>query len=565
MKIALFMMAVLVCMRLQSFAQTPQGFANDSKLNNKVSVDYICTDLKTICRQLSTNSILIKAHPDCQDVKIQCRLNQRTQAQIMGVLAEWLPGNWEKLPNETGYILIRTPKASKQMKEWWETFLRVREQAYKAQTEELIKVMSTPPPQRPANGTPPKNDAGDGLPPLPDPNEEQALFHSLPEPVVRQLLQKHINYADYQKESGGTFSQDQVPSLTVPLPDVTRTALRGYGKNFPNDAQLRLRYIGTNVHALIFGEVSSHPLASATLGPTQPKWFYFAPRPDDSIVAFSANVQDELPKDVKTLIALSKRTVWKNAQPKSSNATQPLSLLQMLTRAAALAKLTNAPNVEYLADYYSSFGNDENVPPVRNRPPSEEEWNQFALQYDSSLKRNEDVVLVRSNRWYRDDKLEVPHELAKQWMQKRDQRKGEGLRAPRDIISDACEFARSLTLWQAANGLKWLSRREMASTPKEWQTLLGQTVRTGPPLFLMDSMWLIRLYDIVSFCNSLSEEARTALLDKRLMFSSLTAPQRDALLKLIPELQQNGVRQITLGVDMVGNILPAPGIKVFSH
>lgn len=90
----------------------------------------------------------------------------RTQLQVMKTMAEWLPGSWEELPDQSGYLLTRTAKATKQKREWWDTFLKVREGGYKAQS--LLTEMRLTSQQRPTQFTPLDNPD----PYRPDPNSQ---------------------------------------------------------------------------------------------------------------------------------------------------------------------------------------------------------------------------------------------------------------------------------------------------------------------------------------------------------------------------------------------------------
>jgi len=559
---------VLIPLRVSVSAQQSLLLTDDIRLKTKASADYVCIDLKGFCQLLSEKSLVIKAHNECQETKLQCRFNGRTRANIMQMLAEWLPGSWEKLPNDTGYQLVRTGRATKQKKEWWETFLRVRQRAYQAQAERLLEEMRVTPQQRPIEVIRSKENSDDGMPPLPDPNKERAFFNVLPDNIRQKIVQTHINYADYQKESVfGMMSLSPGLSLTVALPESARRTLADEGLKLPGDAQIRLRYMGESVHAMIFSSGSPQPLYFASVSIHALTWFREALRLKADWIGLTEGIGKDAPNDWKLLAAWQKQTVWKNTLLPQKEQPQIVSPIAGRTRAAALTELINTPNVEYLADYSSTIGQDENSVKERENAPDNAEWNQFAADYDSSWKKASGVVLVRNNRWYRDEELEVPHDLAKQWLRKRTQRKVQTQRDPREMVEQACEYARPLTLWQASNGLAWLSQREIASTPKEWQKLLAKEIRTGPPLFFFDAQMMLQLYDTVLFCNSLSEDARRALFEKRLSTEMLTRTQKEAIARIVPEIQSGSLngQQMILGVDMVGEIIRMPGIKVFLH
>jgi len=195
----------IILMILPSVSLAQVSLLEDIRLRTKISAEYTCISLDELCQRLSESKMIVRPHRDCRDLKMQCRLARRTKADVMRLLAQWLPGTWQKLPNETGYELVRTERAAKLKKEWWETFLRVRDDAYKAQADHLFEDMKFTPEQRPTEVISPN----DGSVPPSNPNAFRAFYNALPDQLKRQILANHVNYVDYQKDNGGIFLLSQ--------------------------------------------------------------------------------------------------------------------------------------------------------------------------------------------------------------------------------------------------------------------------------------------------------------------------------------------------------------------
>jgi len=360
---------------------------------------------------------------------------------------------------------------------------------------------------------------------------------------------------------------DPARSTVAQISESAREALSRYQENLPADTQVTFRYLGNGVHASFFTPEGKRLYTIASMNVVYLPLLREAIRINGDLVALTeAAGKDALP-DWKTMAKWQKQTVWKNTLPTAEQQIFTNNPFQHPTRAAAIDELSSYPATEYLADYYSTTGRDEETPAQRTKPAKESEWNQFAAQFDSSWKKSSDIVLIRNNRWYRDDVLEVPHATAQSLLTLQKKRKP-NLTEPVEMLADLCDYARPLSLWQAANGLRWLSRRELAETPDKWATMLAKPQSNNQPPFFMLSPLLIRVYETVLFCNSLSAEQRTALFERRLPLSTLTQPQRDAVVGLFPALQQGNAANISvmiLGIDMIGDITPVPGIRRFYY
>src|SRR5207245_775632 len=95
--------------------------------------------------------------------------------------------------------------------------------------------------------------------------------------------------------------------------------------------------------------------------------------------------------------------------------------------------------------------------------PLEEELNRLASDQDSSWKKRADnLYLIRHNRWYRQDALEVPAPLLQKWVSHlpgAPVKPADKERSPNELLRSQVEWeaevAATLTPWQIIWGLTW--------------------------------------------------------------------------------------------------------------
>ena len=142
--------------------------------------------------------------------------------------------------------------------------------------------------------------------------------------------------------------------------------------------------------------------------------------------------------------------------------------------------------MEYVCDYYSHGGytmpEDQKKLPVKR--PLATEMDEMAAKRDVSWKKDEDgITLIRNNRWYRDDNLEVPQPLLRRWfnalLQARRQETAAQAAVPvvpqspqerAAALKQNCDWAvevySTLTPWQIRNGLGLFQPEEKDLAPQ---------------------------------------------------------------------------------------------------
>ena len=173
----------------------------------------------------------------------------------------------------------------------------------------------------------------------------------------------------------------------------------------------------------------------------------------------------------------------------------------------------------------------------------------MAALHDMSWKQQAiGIYLFRSNRWYRNDLLEVPDTLCQRWMaelaNQETQRRHKSWKTvwtPEDIRAQMdweADIVSTLTLWQIGSGLEWLADENyLASVGKSVPIpdVFPDMNKSFPLGF--ETTRILREYRTASFYAGLNREQRDALLTNRLPFAALSAVQQRQATAIAPRLR----------------------------
>jgi len=289
---------------------------------------------------------------------------------------------------------------------------------------------------------------------------------------------------------------------------------------------------------------------------------------------------DAAPLEWKQLAAYQRGRVWPNTLPKVSpeyrGGTRIISTQVVISRAAQTDWLGERGGMEYVCDYYSHGGYE--MPPEQRRLPVRRplatELDEMAAKRDVSWRKDADgITLIRNNRWYRDDNLEVPQPLLRRWFGTLLQARRQEAAAPAApqtpeertaALKQNCDWAaevyNTLTPWQIRNGLslfqpeeKDLAPQNDATAAKVFEPLKHEKPQgiappdhnafmTWTPPFWMVVITLDRYPHTTHLYGSLDDAGRTALLEGRLPVSALSPAQlaeATSLLPLLPQAMQS--------------------------
>jgi hypothetical protein len=273
------------------------------------------------------------------------------------------------------------------------------------------------------------------------------------------------------------------------------------------------------------------------------------------------------PPEWKALAAFQNSTVWKN-DPAAD--FQWDGRTTRARRADVLSWLTHRANIEFVADYYSRpfkfWTEKDKASPLTRSLKAELDYR--AADQDMSWKRQEsDVYLFRDNRWYRDDELEVPNDLLRNWLRRwADLNRAQPAPADRTAPMSAM-FARrvldlwsdifsKLTLYQLNNGLKFAVAGQEGEAPLDVRAEYIPASGAASALSLQLPFGnltdlIMEDRNVLRFYGGLNEDQKTLLLGGRLPYAELSdADQRGAayLQPLLPYALRQTQEPVLLGL-----------------
>ncbi len=314
--------------------------------------------------------------------------------------------------------------------------------------------------------------------------------------------------------------------------------------------------------------------------------------PDMKMLVYQVyGLGDAAPLEWKQLAAYQRGRVWPNTLPKlmpedkegaPGTNEKTVNALTAFSRAAQTDWLGERGGLEYVSDYYSHGGyampEDQRKRPVKR--PMATELDEMAAKRDVSWRQDTTgIVLIRNNRWYRDDDLEVPEPLLRRWfthlLQARQQEAAaeaaippvlqspeERTAALKDVWDWTAEVFSTLTPWQLRNGLALfqpeekdlapqnaavaaklfkpptepLKREKPQGTARPSSDFVGEMCRRPP--FSLAVSTLKGYPHTTHLYSSLDDAGRAALLEGRLSASTLSPAQLAEAASLLPMLPQ---------------------------
>ena len=634
----------------------------DSRLDRLISLDVISVPLGEVLQKESLDRstekmedgkrFLLTIAPECADLKMQIRLNNRPLRVLMQAFAQMVPGVWTRTPH--GYQFSMTAQAVSYRSEWWHLFLGEREKALVVQHQAVLAAMQTKAHRR---------QIGDPDPEQSDRAVEEEVanqhdfFPTLPQALKEQIAANMDDNGFYEMDGGGvgntgeqfgTFGwlsqmppetqekfkvamQDDITNHLAPAPpafqkyavqaqrdlaafDPSRVYFWFLNGGFAvlavpvNGPRSLSTILSLNVPATLSSpalsldqtEMANEVYGGSLTGPGWKQWADKLRKQGDAaptewkhIMYLVYGMGDAAPPEWKQLAAYQHARIWPNILPKlppeNHHAWQPT-----ISRAAKTDWLGEQGHMEYVSDYYSQGGyampEEQKKLPVKR--PLATELNEIAAKHDVSWAKDTDgVYLVRNNRWYRDDGLEVPEPLLRQWfnalLQTRraeiarreaaaqtaaqtgtqakaqtppgpPQTPAERRVAQRQMLDWGAEVFSTLTPWQIRNGLARFQpeEKDLASQNDATAANLEENLKhyvpqgivppgfdafadaTRRPPFLMAVLMLKGFPRTIQLYGSLTDAERTALLGGRLPIPDLNTSQLAQATALQPFLPQ---------------------------
>ena len=553
------------------------SLAADARLDRKVTLDEIGVSLSDILRKVSAAGTPLTCGAECADQKLQVRLQNRSLRSVLAALAQMTPGTWKR--EGKGYCLYLDPKATEYENRWWQLYGLERERVLAALRAEILTAMQRKPYIYKDSDPNPENYPVEMFDRI---AQDQEFWNLLPEPLQKQVADQIVDTAFYRLDHSHVGRPIEgavvVPFQSIPAQaqaDALASArLLLNGNKMGSPAFLSFNNIGFTVAPRFIATDGRWYDIPADLGvDTRP----LTPTLSLNHAGLPEKMKklgDQAPLAWKPLAEYQERRVWPNDPFQVLVDPQPPLNQPTPRRPEVLNWLADKAGVEFVADYYSvpgqSLSEAEKTKTLTR--PLKRELDFRAAQEDMSWKQRTDgVYLFRDNRWYRDDRLEVPDKTIKGLLKTLKAAETPSQPAPPSQTDSTTEPAvpenplqtqldladsivAQLTPWQIANGLPNYTiepsrdSANLSSVPvklhKQIMTMNGKT-RT---FFVSDPTSTVHPFDQIAgiilddyhtylFHSGLTPEQAEALLGDGLSVSALSDIQAKQAVFLLPDLQ----------------------------
>lgn len=546
----------------------------DKRLDRTITINAKGIELNVLLRRLSNEEISITASKECGLQKLHISIKNRPIRKIMNDLAELLPGTWDK--DAKGYTLYRNLKRIKQRDDWWEQFLTLRKKYIEAHKDRVVHALK--------DGKLPHDFE---FRPTTVAGEREtlrnmyAMVAEFPDGQLREIANS-LNELPFYSSERRIFSTRDIEgaacfpysSLKEDYRNLIATLVNSKANASGAVPSLNGAYIyftvglNTVFGGIIFKDGSILPSIfskniSTPLGELEP--FLFATSLNhawlpSSIARFPAEKQKEW---AKMLIA-QQTAFWENPI-KVDPPSQPFPRFLNPIRTDVIEWLADKGNMEFIADYYTTPGvplkQEEKDRKLEDTLPNE--LAKQAALHDFSWKGQDGLYLIRSNRWYRNDRIEIPNEtiimlLRSSFVNSNNQKIETRLK---NFLDSQAALVSNLSLYQLFDSLPHIDFVLFEDQIKPSQTTAPSNKITPPsPRFPYRlAIQLIQPhYHLLRWYAKLSAEKRNSLIADKLAYHTLTPEQKELALFLAPTLRaslSSGLeeRRILLGLSDINN------------
>lgn len=570
-----------------TFFNTPEldpSLAADTRLDRKVTLEEIGISLGELLLKVSIPGTPLSCAADCGETKLQVRLKDRSLRSVMAALAQLTPGTWKR--EGKGYCLYTDSKATEYEDHWWQLYGVERERVLAALRTQILTQMQRKPYHPNPDDPNPENMSGEIFDQI---AQGQEFWYLLPEPLQRQIAGQIVDTAYYR--SGQIFVRRPIEgAVVVPFQSIPAQAqadalasasLLLNGNKMGNPAVLSFNNIGFVVAPRIMTTDGRWRDMPATLRVRSQAITSTLSLNQDELPELMKQMGAQAPETWKPLVAYQEQHVWVNDPPLTKPNPQ-----QHPRRPEILNWLADKADVEFVADYYSVPGEalSDAAKKQKLTRPLKQELDFQADQEDMSWKQRTDgLYLFRDNRWYRDDRLEVPDKTLKGLLKTLQAAETPTQATPtaEPAVPDnslaaqlgvADDIVTQLTPWQIANGLPNYTlepSRDLAKVSSAPVKLHKQTmIMNGKTRTFFSSMStstarpfdhiadiILDDYHTYLFHSGLTSDRADAMLSGSLPVSALSSTQAQQAAYLLPDLQ---VRFENQPQTLIG-LRPEPG------
>jgi hypothetical protein len=536
--------AVKPLVALKPPARTEFDFSSPADIR----ISNTCMDLRDLLATISDDKIRFVCGNSLRDAKVQVHVSRLNRIQILQSISTLYNAEWTKRSDTSvpTYQLDMTPDAVKRRTEWWQRFQRERPSALRRMRDATYVGLSGKErkftPETPSHISEETNRYAQFVGTLPD--------------TMRRAIADSFDDTPYYQVGAITVSSGSLSSLTQPLTAGTpeHQSAQLVVSNLVVSNNVSPSYIRSRNDGMIHVELldaSRKPIGKRfTLNLPNAKNIYNESllKPDHmGLLRTALGVYGPPPKlseDARVLASYQMTRYWENGPlPKTLKQTR----YPLLERSGVLQAIATAAEQDLIADCYTE-------PAVGLRPADERQikeetaaaiqskdlaryLNEKSVAYDFSWKDTPGVLLVRHNRWYRADYLEVPTKLLVElYRQKPDLGARPGASPPqpgaavntsemtKQMLDYEILVLGKLSLFQIANGFRWATFDIEMVDPAGNKRAVQQRPFSGVSNAIMASRPLLKFY------SGLSETQRALLCAGQLPLVQLSPSQvRDGL------------------------------------
>ena len=536
--------------QMQMF-QSNGVFQDDFSLTNKsVTIDEL---LKIVEQSSSTH---LSVAPDLKYQRVHLKVTHRRTSQFLVQLAELFNAEWSHTNN--GYTLTYAPNMITYQRNWWRLYDGERGKGLVTGYGLLINGMSEKPKFK--------------HPGIPLTEEDRfslengayttQFWYDLPTDMkssIAHAMSYSFIYPRLPVFSSFSYEGGVVAHFSS-LPDTCQ-------KSFLNMAtQLDPNLQPTSLAKIVilnegFGFIAIAIKQDGNLAVGGPELHV---RTYLNIPAFTVDHRDipavaererNIPKAWVTLIEYQNQTFWNKSLSKTKVAERVTPRLSDVVD--LMAKKTGS---DFITDDYSLPQRplDTGEKGYKWSNPINEELDKIAAQYDVSWRTDDKVILIRNNRWYRDDRLEVTDPLITRLSKIAEYTKGnfsvplspENLQVY-GIMQQSSFAAENFSLWQLANGLYFYTDENRVPALQEQNE---KTLKDSNCQPFSDIAQIAFVYNKTClFYAGLTSQQRLLLLSVGVPFASLTNLQRQLLSSAAPQIdsESNDRSAVQMAVNKV--------------
>ncbi len=557
------------------------SFLSDLRLNSVIDADVVGIPLKQFLLKCSQKEVRLEAVKNCENLKIQAKIKHRDLKTVMIALAELYQGEWVASQSK-GYYFTLSSRTTAMQNQWWKLYEAERENEIIAIKRNMIEETTQEFAGNPASENEEDKRAVNVA------RKNHNFFLNLPRSLVETISERlNLDHCYNGNTIRNVDDEGAFPVILKDLPVAFTEYVQNERPYISMESKRTLKGIGSlGLEFIFFGTgiyvntlSTNAPFPSYLVGDNfqNADLYRVALTPyHDGIISFLKEYPKYSTPRLQLLAKYYKNRVWNNVLPVVNKKYLNFNLIRP-ARWQKLRWVTEKGGAEFISDYHATFGYKMSEAEMKQpmKRTLEEELNELSVLHDLSWKKtNNSIYLVKNNKWYRDDYMEVPSEYLVK-LRKAELPNTIGEVADSSLKTDiqaksgvtiasskqakiskmrlwldrAADIVANLSPWQIGKGLKYYvpeDSKELADSLKmleqrQMNLEVERTSRSGyrgiSGLFLQDAEYILARYRTILFYSSLSKANRTKLLGEGLPFEELNADQRDRSIWILPKIE----------------------------